>query len=101
LISVSTPRSASITAAAAQAAHDVLVNRFPDYQITLDADLAADLAKVPSDKRRDEGVAVGATVATNMLAVRANDGANGRMPFTPGSGPGQWQADPRSPSVRG
>jgi hypothetical protein len=97
LIAVPTSHSASITAAVAQAAHDVLVELFPDYVSTLNADLAADLATVHSPTRRTEGVRVGAAVAANMMAVRSNDNADVTMPYTPGSGPGQWQPDPLHP----
>src|SRR5262249_39634933 len=45
-------------------------------------------------------IAVGATVAANMLAVRAGDGADVAMPYTFGSGPGQWQPDPLHPNQK-
>src|SRR5215475_1263082 len=48
LISVPTLPGTSITAAAAQAAHDTLVSLFPDYKSTLDARLVADLLNDPS-----------------------------------------------------
>ena len=98
LIKVRTDPRASITAAAAQAAHDTLAALFPDFIPTLDADLAADLANIPSGRRRDEGVRVGKIVATGMLAARSNDGADVSMPYTPGNLPGQWRPDPLHPN---
>src|SRR5439155_8173885 len=98
LLQLSAPRGASIDAAAAQAAHDTLVSLFPDYQPTLDSDLAADLADVHPRNSRDEGAQVGKTVAAAVLAARGNDGANVAMPYTPGSQPGQWRADPLHPA---
>src|SRR5882757_1759787 len=47
LISVHSPRDASETAAADAAAHSALVGLYPAEQNTLDADYAAEVAKVP------------------------------------------------------
>jgi len=98
LIEVNAPRDASITAAAAQAAHDTLVALYPDFQATLDARLTADLAGISSALARDEGVLVGHIVAESILAVRSHDGAEVAMPYTPGNQPGQWQPDPLHPA---
>src|SRR5262245_11020002 len=100
LIKVRTDPRASVTAAAAQAAHDTLSALFPDFIPTLDADLAADLANIPSGRRRDEGVRVGKIVAAGMLAARSNDGADVSMPYTPGDQPGQWRPDPLHPNQK-
>src|SRR5262249_48818407 len=97
-IQLTASRSASIDAAAAQAAHDTLVALFPDYQPTLDADLAADLAGVHSQKSRDAGVQVGQTVAAAILAARSNDGPDVAIPYTPGDQPGQWRPAPLHPT---
>src|SRR5881409_431031 len=43
LVHLKAPRHASVAAAAAQAAHDVLVQLYPSQTSTLDADLAASL----------------------------------------------------------
>jgi hypothetical protein len=101
LIDLHAPDGTSITAAAAQAAHDTLVSLFPDYKPTLDARLAADLAADPSPLwARIVGIVVGDIVAQNILAVRSNDGSNVPMPYTPGSAPGQWQPDPLHPTQK-
>jgi hypothetical protein len=97
LIQLNAPRDASITAAAATAAHDTLASLFPDYKPTLDARLAADLAGAGSLTSRVEGVAVGHVVAAAILAVRSHDGSEVAMPYTPGNQPGQWQPDPLHP----
>jgi hypothetical protein len=99
LIEVNAPKGASITAAAAQAAHDTLVALYPDYKPTLDADLAADLASIPAVPRA-EGVLVGKAVAAAILAARQNDGADVDMPYTPGDQPGQWRPDPLHPDQK-
>jgi hypothetical protein len=98
LFEVKAPRDASITAAAAQAAHDTLVALLPDYESVLDTRLAADLAGVASPRSRTEGVAVGKAVARGILAARSNDGSSATMIYTPGTQPGQWQPDPLHPS---
>jgi hypothetical protein len=100
LIDLQADPQASIPAAAAQAAHDTLVALFPDYQPTLDANLAADLTAIPPGTLRDEGVAVGQTVAADILAARSNDGSDVPMPYTPGDEPGQWRPDPLHPGQK-
>jgi hypothetical protein len=65
--------SASPEAAAAQAAHDVLIALNPGSAATYDAALAARLGKNPSGFVR-RGAALGAQVAKEVLAWRAKDG---------------------------
>ncbi len=72
-------RNASIEAAAAQAAHDVLVGLYPTRQDIFDAELSASLFGIPSNRVR-QGVRVGQIVAAAMLAARANDGWNAPLP---------------------
>jgi hypothetical protein len=99
LIQVNAPRDASIGAATAQAAHDTLVNLFPDYTPVLDLRLAADLSSGASSIVSEvEGVVVGHVVAAAILAARSNDGADVPMNYTFGSGPGAWQPDPLHPN---
>ena len=98
LMEVNAPAGASITAAVAQAAHDTLVVLFPEYQATLDADLANDLARGGSLRSVIEGVVVGHTVAAGMMAARSHDGSDVMMSWPVGTQPGQWQPDPLHPS---
>jgi hypothetical protein len=89
------PRHASAEAAAAQAAHDVLVGLYPNQAPTLDADLAASLEGVPGGTARTQGTRVGAKAAAGILALRAADGSGATpLPFTPGTGPGEYQPTP-------
>lgn len=62
-------------AAAAQAAHDVLVALFPTFARMLDQQLVADLAVVPPGPRRTAGVQAGARAAAGQLESRAADGS--------------------------
>src|SRR5262245_3405455 len=88
--------SGSPVAAAATAAHDVLVYRFPAQaafldtayqQYLLDRGLAAN----------DPGVEVGATAAAGIIALRACDGSfpvPEPPPFIGGTDPGAWRPTP-------
>jgi hypothetical protein len=87
-----TPTSGSVIAAAATAAHDVLVNRFPAQSATLDAAYAAYLA-AHQIAATDPGVAAGAQAAAACILGRVHDGAY-PVPsptFFGGTAPGQWR----------
>lgn len=82
-------------AAAAQAAHDVLVELNPSAAATYDAALAADLGDRPSGFVR-RGAEIGAEVATEILSWRQNDGwvVSPFPPYTEPPLPGRWQPSP-------
>jgi membrane-associated phospholipid phosphatase len=86
--------TADMTAAASQAAHDVLVSLFPAQTATFDAALATWLGKVPAGTGETAGVTLGQQTAANIIALRANDGANTTVTYTPGTNPGDWQPTP-------
>jgi hypothetical protein len=89
------PRSASRAAAADQAAHDVLLALYPDFQSLLDAQLQEDLGQIADGPKKTSGIAVGAAVAAEVVAFRANDGSNiTPPPFNAGSAPGDYQLTP-------
>lgn len=90
-------RRASIKAAVAQAAHDTLVDLYPSQRSVFDRKLDNFLNRIPPGRGRNPGQIVGATAAENILAARANDGADGPMPYTPGTDPGDHQPDPLNP----
>src|SRR4029077_4430128 len=50
------PRSASKIAAADKAAHDVLVFLYPVFQASLDTELVQDLALLPDNERKAQGI---------------------------------------------
>ena len=78
------PHNASPEAAAAAAAHRVLVAYFPASQATLDAHLAASLAQIPDGGPQDKGIAYGIRAADRIIELRANDGRNAAVtPPTP------------------
>ena len=89
------PRSASEIAAADEAAHDVLVSLYPAFQLSLDTELQQDLAQLPDNERKAQGVAAGQAVAVQLLAARSADGANLTSPsYVPGAQPGDYQLTP-------
>ena len=99
MVSITAKGYASREAAAAQAAHDVLLSLFPAQQADLDSKLAASLAQIPPDddhghRPKQEGILTGRAAAAAVLAARQNDHAFDRVPFTPLSGPGEYQFTP-------
>jgi hypothetical protein len=87
-------RSADPIAACAQAAHDIMVNVYPDQAATFDTELATWLAKVPGGTAKTRGIALGAASAAAILAERADDGIDNAGTYTPGTGPGKYQYVP-------
>lgn len=85
----------SPAAAAATAADDVLVTRFPAQAETLNAIYGTYLSAhgLAAD---DPGVLVGRPAAAGVLALRANDGSfpSSFPPFLGSTGPGAWRPTP-------
>src|SRR5690349_21094599 len=89
------PKSASKIAATDQTAHDVLGFLSPAFQASLDTELEQDLALLPDNERKAQGIAVGQAVASQLLAARSADGANVTPPpYVPGTQPGDYQLTP-------
>ncbi len=85
---------ASIEAAAAQAARDVLAALYPTRIAVFDAELAISLQGLEAN-RVEQGIRVGQIVAERLLAARANDGWNVTPPpYTLPATPGNWQPTP-------
>jgi len=94
LIRLSASHFASQEAAAVGAAHEVLVNLYPNFQATLDTQFQQPLAQLPSGGR-GEGIRIGKTVADRILALGANDGSNAQpIPYVFGNAPGDYQSTP-------
>ncbi|BCL35091.1 Ig-like domain-containing protein [Nostoc sp. MS1] len=85
------PLGASAEAAAAAAAHRVLINLYPGQISYFDTALVASLAKITDGAAEDAGVTFGRTVADSILSLRSTDGANNTVTYTPGTNPGDWQ----------
>lgn len=86
------PAFASFPAAAAAAAHGVLVALFPDQAARFDAELAADVAALRHHPGVRAGTEWGAAVGGNVVAARAQDGSRPVETVPPGSGPGIFRA---------
>ena len=81
-------------AAAAQAAHDVLVALNPANTETYDAALASSLALVGGGAARTNGVATGAAYAAAILANRTGDGSAAVVTYLTTGLPGDWRPTP-------
>jgi hypothetical protein len=86
-------RNASSEAAAAQAAHDVMVALWPANTAQFDTALATRLATI-DPLRAQLGAQIGREVAQKVLEWRANDGWQTPQTFTPPALPGLWQPTP-------
>ena len=97
LVRLGASHFASQEAAAAAAAHEVLVKLYPSFQATLDAQLQQALAQLPSRGKAD-AISIGNTVADRILALRSNDGSNAQpIPYVFGNAPGDYQSTPLRP----
>ena len=88
-------RHASQEAAAASAAHEVLVSLYPTFQTTLDVELQTSLAQIPDGPNKQQGIAIGRSAADQIVALRSNDGSGAQpAPFVFGNAPGDYQSTP-------
>jgi hypothetical protein len=95
LVAVDASADARPDAAAAAAGHAILTSLYPAMTPDLDLQLADELAAIPAGRATREGVAVGETVASRLLASRAGDGSAAiPPPFTAGSQPGDYRPTP-------
>jgi len=84
----------SLDAAVHQAAYELLLDCYPTEQSILDARYNQRIALIPDSIDKTNGIALGHQIAQAYLAARAGDGADVIVPYLPGTGPGQWRADP-------
>lgn len=92
------PHTASKAAAAATAAHHVLVGLTAPalaqpVKDSLDLLYATSLAAITDNQAKTDGIAIGAAVAAAMLADRAGDGQFATFSFTPGTHVGEWRPE--------
>ncbi|MEU6579053.1 vanadium-dependent haloperoxidase [Streptomyces sp. NPDC046805] len=86
--------TASPEAAAATAAHDVLLTYFPASQPRLDSAYADSLAAIPAGPAKDQGVSFGKRAAEHVVELREDDGRFADVPFTEPPAPGVWRPTP-------
>jgi hypothetical protein len=88
------PGPAHPIAAAAQAAHDVLLSQYPTQRTALSDELARWLADVPHGVLRDRGIALGQAAAAAVVTKREGDRWDVPGSYTFGEGPGRYQTTP-------
>jgi hypothetical protein len=103
LLNRRTGAKASIDAAVATAAYDVLselVSRAPErvpfpgragLLTTLSSERAVSLDAIDDDSFKNQGIAIGHAAAEAMLDAREGDGRFGPSAWVPNSAPGHWQ----------
>jgi hypothetical protein len=87
-------RRASTRAAAATAAHDVLVHYFPASAGNLAADHAATLAGIRPGSAKAAGQRVGAVAAARLIRHRTGDGMGAPITLDVTPAPGVWRPTP-------
>jgi hypothetical protein len=101
LTNVPGSKNASIEAAAAKAARDVLTFLYPSRELIYDAELAKSLEGIPENRAR-QGIRVGQIVARALIKVRSNDGWTATPPpYVLSLDPGNWQPTPPNFPVAG
>lgn len=88
------PKGASREAAAATAAHQILVSLYPKQEAIFNQQLELSLAEVADGQSEIDGIALGAYVAEQILALREGDGSNDAVEYTPEGKPGYWEPTP-------
>jgi hypothetical protein len=83
-------------AAAAAAAHGVLVSIFPAQRTSLDDQLSESLQAVPDGIAEDRGVVLGEAAAATILEERASDGSDAPIvgDYVPDVAPGRYRFTP-------
>jgi hypothetical protein len=89
-LNLTADRGTSREAAAASAAHDVLVALYPDQRADLDATLATSLSAIADGEAKTKGIELGKKAAAEIIAVRANDGFNTPESYRPQTSPGVY-----------
>ena len=91
------PRTASPQAAAAAAAHGVLMEYFgdsPTIAANLDAALASSLGEIPNSVSKAQGVRFGERAADRLIRLRADDGRFAPIVFDVPLAAGVWRPTP-------
>ncbi|MHC2625386.1 hypothetical protein ACVIW2_007418 [Bradyrhizobium huanghuaihaiense] len=89
-ISLSADRSTSREAAAAVAAHDVLLSIYPDLKPDLDATLTNALAPIADGESKTAGITLGKEAAVQIIQLRATDGSAAVETYRPLTTPGAY-----------
>jgi hypothetical protein len=82
--------ASSREAAAATAAHGILLSLYPDQKPDLDATLATSLSGIADQDAKAKGIELGKQAAAGILALRVNDGSNVPESYRPVTAPGVY-----------
>lgn len=89
-LNLTADQATSREAAAASAAHDVLVALYPDQKADLDATLATSLAAIADGEAKSKGIELGRKAASEIVALRTNDGSGAPESYRPQTSPGVY-----------
>jgi hypothetical protein len=85
---------ASDKAAAISAAFNTLSALIPNQAATFQAKYNSDIASLVPGQSVNDGIAIGQTVASEMLNLRSNDGSSNNFIYNGGTNPGEWRPTP-------
>ena len=83
-------KTASQDAAAAAAAHAVLVSLYPEETSKLDQALQASLGAIADGDSKSKGIELGKKAAAGIIALRADDGSKASESYRPYTKPGEY-----------
>ena len=89
-LDLSADRTASKEAAAATAAHEILIQLHPDQKSALDQAVAVSLAAVPDGDGKSKGIELGKKAAAGIAALRVDDGVTAQESYRPSTKPGVY-----------
>src|SRR5262249_25119448 len=81
----------SADAAVAAAAHKILTYLYPGQTTALDAKYTTFLAGLAGGAGKTNGVALGESIANQVIALSAGDGWNDYVTYDGGNAPGEWR----------
>ena len=83
------PATASLEAAAAAAAHRVLISLYPSGQGGIETQYQNVIERLPASSQTAQGIEWGEFVASSILQSRSNDGSANTITYMGGTQPGQ------------
>ena len=81
-VGLNAPRGASRKAAVISAAYQTLLYYFPEQAANLGSQYSTSLAGIPDCEAKDKGVLVGRAAASQIIALRSNDGRGANVTYT-------------------
>ncbi|WP_254513423.1 phosphatase PAP2 family protein [Anatilimnocola floriformis] len=88
------PATASIDAAVAAAAREVIIALYPEQEAVVEQWYIDELALVTDGQDEDDGVAIGEAAANLILDLREADGSDAVKLYRPNKAVGHWRPDP-------